>query len=365
MEKSKRAKYGQFNTSLNECKFTLNKLKESFELKGSVLEPSFGTGNFITELKNTELEIDCFEIDPLIFKPIEGVNCYLEDFLMKEFEKKYNFIVGNPPYIEVSYSYYTKEQKTLLKKKFNHKKRGRVNLIHFFMDKSFELLEQDGVLAYLLPTTILSSPWYNDIREKIYQEYTVIDIVEKIPFKEVSIDVCLLILQKKIDKDHSFIKVKNQFYTLTKTKSKGLTLKERGFECQVGSVLWYKNKEKLSEDPNNKILVYSNNIGFDCLNIGGKLKSKIPGKKQFIVTDEKIKIKNCIIMPRVISKKMKFTLIENNENYLFENHVMTITHPKIDKLRELYNKLISNELAFQEYFNSTNITISEILNFEY
>jgi len=365
MKKNKKSQYGQFNTGVNECEFTINEIKKHFDLKGRVLEPSFGSGNFVHELKKHNLEIDCFEIDKEIFKPIQGTNSHLGDFLLTNFTKKYDFIVGNPPYIELVYSYYNDDELKFLKSIYRTEKRGRANLIHFFMDKSFELLEDEGVLAYLLPTTILSSPWYNDIREKIYNQYTVIDIVNNIPFKEVSIDVCLLILQKKVDNKHSYITLKNGFYTLTKSPSNGTTLKERGFKCQIGDKLWYKIQEQLTDTPTDRVLLYSNNIKHGDIQIGEKLKSKIPGKKQYITTQEPILIKNCIVMPRVISKKIKFSLIKKNDKFLFENHVMIITHDEEDKLDELFYKLKFNELSFNDYFNSSNITIHEILNFEY
>lgn len=365
MDKTKKSKYGQFNTGLDECCFTINEIKKHFKLKGLVLEPSFGSGNFVYELKKHDVEIDCYEIDKEIFEPIEGTNSILGDFLVEESDKEYDFIVGNPPYIELVYSFYNQKTMEILKSKYKISKRGRVNLVHFFMDKSFESLKDGGVLAYLLPSTILSSPWYNDIRQKIYEEYTVIDIITKIPFKEVSIDICLLILQKKVDENHSFINLKNGHYTLTKNVTNGVTLKERGFKCQIGDMLWYKHKEILTDTPTDRILIYSNNIKNGEIEIGGKLKSKIPGKKQYVNSNIPIGNKNCIIMPRVISKNIKFSIIKDNNTFLFENHVMIITHPDIDKLDELYNKLISNEISFKDYFNSTNITVNEILNFEY
>jgi adenine-specific DNA-methyltransferase len=365
MKKSKKAKYGQFNTATNECEFTIKQLEKRFKLSGSVLEPSFGTGNFVNELKKTKLNIDCFEIDKDVYSPIEGANCVLGDFLLTDFNKKYNFIVGNPPYIELVYSFYTEDIVKKLKKKYSIKNRGRVNIVHFFMDKSFELIEENGVIAYLLPSTILSSPWYNDIRKKIYEEYTVIDIINEIPFEEVSINVCLLIIQKKVDESHSFIKLKNGFYTLTKNTSFGLTLKERGFQCKIGDILWYNVKERLTDDSTQKVLIYSNNIKNGQIQTGGKLKSKIPGKKQYIISDEIIKTQDCIVMPRVISKKIRFALIQSNNNFLFENHVMIITHKDVKKLKELYQMISSKKISFQDYFNSTNLTINEILNFEY
>jgi hypothetical protein len=193
----------------------------------------------------------------------------------------------------------------------------------------------------------------------------VLDIINEVPFKEVSIDVCLLILQKKVDKTHSFITLKNGLYNLTKNLSTGMTLKERGFKCQIGDKLWYKHKEILTDTPTDRVLIYSNNIKVGKVEIGGTLKSKIPGKKQYVNSDTPVLIKNCIIMPRVISKKMRFALIKDNKTFLFENHVMIITHDDVKVLNELFDKLNSNQLSFKDYFNSSNITVNEILNFEY
>jgi adenine-specific DNA-methyltransferase len=365
MAKTKKAKYGQFNTGLSECEFTISEVKKHFKLKGDVLEPSFGSGNFVYELKKDNLNIDCFEIDQKVFKEIENTNSVLGDFLLTDSEKKYDFIIGNPPYIELVYSFYDKKQIAKLKSKYNIKKRGRVNLIHFFMDKSFNVLKDDGVIAYLLPTTILSSPWYNDIRKKIYEEYTVVDIINNIQFKEVSIDVCLLILQKKIDETHKNIVLKNGLYNLTKNISNGLTLKERGFKCNIGNVLWYKHKDKLTNIKNSKVLLYSNNIKDGEIKLSKVLKSKIPGKKQYIKTDQEVLIKNCIVMPRVIAKKIRYSIIKDNDKFLFENHVMIITHDDVNKLDELYFNLKTDKISFKDYFNSSNITVNEILNFEY
>lgn len=365
MDKTQRAKFGQFNTEESQCKFIIDLLRQHFDLGGDILEPSFGSGNFVSELKKFSNQIDCYEIDKNVFKSIDGTNSILGDFLFSKVNKKYDFIIGNPPYIELTYSFYSSEDKKKLKNIFSFDKRGRVNLIHFFLDKSFDLLKDNGVIAYLLPSTILSSPWYNDIRKKIYEEYTIVDIVNKIPFQDVSIDVSLLILQKKVDPNHKFIRLKNEFYTLTKNPSIGKTLSERGFECHVGNILWYKNKDLLTNQPTNRILVYSNNIENGKLNVTKKLKSKIGGKNQYLNTNSKISDENCIVMPRVISKKMRFCLIKNNTSYLFENHVMIITHKNMEMLEELYEKLMSNQLNFSDYFNSSNITIKEILNFEY
>lgn len=365
--KNEKSKYGQFNTGVNECKLTIQELMKFTKLYGEVLEPSFGTGNFIKELKKHNVSIDAYEIDKSIFKKIGGSNCFNSDFLLQNSNKQYDFVIGNPPYIELTYSYYNEEDKKKLGKLYKLKGRGRVNLIHLFFDKTFQILKDDGYVAFLLPSTVLTSPWYNDIRKKIYEEYTVLKIIENIPFKEVSINVCLIILQYKKDETHNLIEENDNFYVLTNIKKNpnATTLKQKGFKCQIGDVLWYRVKEDLSDDPTDKTLIYTNNIKFGELEFGKKLKSKIEGKKQYISNYRNQIIPNCIITPRVIGKKMKHFLLLDNENYVFENHVLIITHEDVEKLKEL-NEIIKNSSDnFGKFFNSNILTAAELLNFSY
>jgi tRNA1(Val) A37 N6-methylase TrmN6 len=365
--KDKKSKYGQFNTGINECQLTLNELKKFTKVEGDVLEPSFGTGNFINELKKNDVSIDAFEIDKQIFKRIKGSNCFNSDFLLYDFDKKYDFIVGNPPYIELTYSFYSDKDKETLKERYNFKGRGRINLIHLFFDKTFELIKEDGFVAFLLPSTVLSSPWYNDIRKKIYEEYTVLNVIQNIPFKEVSISVCLIILQNKKDKSHKFLEKNDDFYILSNTKkrNKKSTLKQKGFKCHIGDILWYRVKEDLSDDNTDKTLIYTNNIKWGELEIGQKLKSKIDGKKQYITNYTNQIVRNCIITPRVVGKRMKHCLLLDNENYVFENHVLVITHDDIEKLKELNEVILNLSTEFSKFFNSSNLTATELLNFSY
>ena len=87
MSRNNKSKYGQFNTDLNECQFTINKIKEYVEIKGDVLEPSFGTGNFVSELKKLNVSIDALEIHKKVYKEIDCVNTIKDDFIFHKFNK--------------------------------------------------------------------------------------------------------------------------------------------------------------------------------------------------------------------------------------------------------------------------------------
>jgi hypothetical protein len=86
----------------------------------------------------------------------------------------------------------------------------------------------------------------------------------------------------------------------------------------------------------------------------------------YIVWDN-VKYTDCILMPRTISKKVKYYYLKNNTEYVFENHVLVITNEDKSKLDILYSKLKNNDFEkyISLYFNSSNLSAEEVLNLPY
>lgn len=363
-KKSKINQYGQFFTKSDMCKWTLDIVNDIKEIKGDLLEPSFGTGNFIDEMvKYKDTKIDAIEIDTNHFNTYKNnsVNLFNEDFIKFMFNKKYDFIVGNPPYIEICYSFYTKPQQDFIKKEFKSISNGRINLVHIFMKKSFELINDDGVIAYLLPSAILTSPTYKYIRREIYQNFNVEYIKEDVNFPDVAIKVCLLVI-RKIKNNGKYFYLNNDNYFLMENYlnfKQTKTLKDYNFNVSIGEIVWNQEKELLTDDLNNNVLIYSDNIEYDSLNLSAFRK----GRKRYI-TDKQVKYQNCIIFPRTVSKKIKFHFVKDNQNYIFENHVLVLTNPDLDMLNKFYNNLKSGvyDELLNSFFNSSNLTKGELLS---
>lgn len=362
--KSKVNQYGQFFTESEMCEWALDIINEIKPIKGDVLEPSFGSGNFIDEIvKYKEVEVDGVEIDPEHFNSYKNelVKLFNSDFIEFESSKKYDFIVGNPPYIEVCYSFYNKSQQEIIKKNFKGISNGRINLVHVFMKKSFDMIKDDGIIAYLLPSAILTSPTYKAIRKEIFENYNVEYIKEDVNFKNVAIKVCLLVIRKTKNSGKYFY-LNNDNYFLMENYSKfksSKTIKDYGFNVTIGEVVWNQQKEKLVDDETQHSLIYSDNIEYDSLN----LNIARNGRKRFII-DHDIKFTNCIVFPRTVSKKIKFYFVKNNQRFIFENHVLVLTNPDIKLLEKFYENLksgIYNELLVS-FFNSSNLTKGELLS---
>ena len=370
--KKKQQQYGQYFTENTLVKYTLDVVKDYSYLNGDCLEPSFGDGDFIEELKNYDLNIDAYEIDTEIFKDkfdLSNVKLFNSDFIYNNITKKYNFIVGNPPYIELTYSFYTKEQQKELNKLYKASCDGRMNLTHIFIYKCLDLLKDDGILAFLVPSSILTSPYYNKIRSLIHESCDVLHVKNDVNFKGVAIKVSLIVI-KKTDKitDNHILKYGNNIYfseNVNGFPKQIITLKDEGFKVNIGEVVWNQHKEKLTDENNigTKTLVYSTHLGKDSLEI-----SKVSNqeKKMNIVWDN-VKYTDCILMPRTISKKVKYYYLKNNTEYVFENHVLVITNEDKSKLDILYSKLKNNDFEkyISLYFNSSNLSAEEVLNLPY
>ncbi|MCH3923821.1 MAG: SAM-dependent methyltransferase [Bacteroidales bacterium] len=374
-DKTDRYKYGQFFTPSSMCNKILKMVDKINPIQGDVLEPSFGKGNFLKALQKYKdiNSITGVEIDKDFFshftKRNKNICADLEniDFLDFKNKRQFDLIIGNPPYIELCYSFYDKDKIEQIKNDYKDmSNKGRMNIVHIFLLRSLEMIKDGGIIAFLLPTAILTSPVYNKIREKIYDDFSVKYVNEHIEFDDITLRICLLIIKKEKTKDKNFFYVTNNNFYITNNFNKiktNKTLKDYGFEVEIGEVVWNKRKDILTDDNRYNKLIYSYNI------TRGHLidkRSKNEEKKSFI-KKTKVRHKNCIILPRTIYKELRFFYVENNKDMNFENHVLVIKNKNKALLKAFYDKLQDDEYEkiIKTFFNSTNLTIQEVLSLPY
>lgn len=173
----------------------------------SILEPSVGCGSFLFQIlkkykdcKN-KINIDLFDIDnnnldyiKIILKSLKiskniRINFYNEDFLKFEFNKKYDLIIGNPPFGKLINK---KRLEDYIKNKIINK---NVNQFIPFLKKSLKI---GKFISLVLPKSFLSAPDYNEERKNIENLliYKIIDFGEK-GFKGVKIETIAIIIENK------------------------------------------------------------------------------------------------------------------------------------------------------------------------
>ena len=171
-----------------------------------ILEPATGVGNFLPSLfmkyaNVAELHIDVIDINPdsiallqQILKSIPlpknvRLNFINKDTLLQRFPKRYDIVVGNPPYMKV-------KDKSLLKLyKQSVMNADTSNIFSFFIEKALEL---GDVVSLIVPKSLINAPEFDKTRQ-LMNEYPITHIVDfgEKGFKGVKIETIAFTINKK------------------------------------------------------------------------------------------------------------------------------------------------------------------------
>ena len=337
----KRKELGQYFTPKSIRELLLSKLpkKENAE----ILDPACGSGEFLLSCKKYFKNpiLYGFDIDKKLIniasKLIKNANIKNLDALNIDInKKKYDYIIGNPPYFELKLN----EE---IKKKYFDIIKGRVNIFSLFIKIGLDLLKDGGYLAYVVPPSMNNGAYFSKLREYIIKrsslEYLhIIDGADN--FYNANQKVMLIILKKTNSKKSSkYIFEKNGITIFTEDKKflnkaykNTVSLKDIGYAVKTGSIVWNKHKEKLTDDKNNStLLIWASNINNGKIVIG-----YTKGKPQYIKNIQKPKgrqstdliIKNRVVVVNRITGSSKDINIKaaivNEKEFVCENHVNVI-----------------------------------------
>ncbi|MFZ2149582.1 MAG: N-6 DNA methylase [Minisyncoccia bacterium] len=181
--KSKQEILGQYFTKTEVVDKLLNILftYKKYSKKSSLLEPSFGTGNFIKNLKKRGFQnIEGYEIDPELTKdPV--------DFFTVPTKHKFDLIVGNPPFtkynLEESYyhasQYLLSEVSPLDYLSSKDIKSDKQKIENAFLLKSLKHLKNDeSSIAFILPVSFFIKNKNKDLKEKLLTKFSTIIIYQ-------------------------------------------------------------------------------------------------------------------------------------------------------------------------------------------
>jgi len=127
----------------------------------TILDTGCGPGDFINGIirwctnnqtslpRITGVELDSFYAQKAVgrFKEYPTIHIEETDFLLQPY-KKYNYIIGNPPYVPITEL--SIDEKKLYKPRFNTAIE-RFDLYHIFFEKSLKSLKKRGRLVYITP----------------------------------------------------------------------------------------------------------------------------------------------------------------------------------------------------------------------
>ena len=349
----------------------------------SVLEPSCGSGEYIRALHSLypTLNITGIEYNNTIYDSIvghfsgENITIRNDDYLQYKSATKYDLIIGNPPYYVM--------KKDAVSKEYHKYFDGRPNIFILFIVKSLQLLNDNGILSFILPKNFLNCLYYDKTRAFIKDKFQILHIVDCKDDKyiETQQETIILIVKKcghnlPIDNSPFVLSISDHtIFTNEQIRIKELyngakTLSELGFKVSVGTVVWNQCKTILTDDNTQTRLIYSSDIQNNAL-----------AMKQYNNDQKKNYIKKAgnrrplIVINRgygVGEYKFNYCLIDTDKDYLIENHLICIEYISLEEelsrneLIDKYNKIINSlkDKRTQEfidvYFGNNAINTTEL-----
>ncbi len=354
--------------TVNKC---IEKIKKYNYQFNSILEPSCGSGEFILYIINNfpNANINGIEYNNTIYNSIKNkfsnVKITNNDFIEYNNNKKFDLIIGNPPYFVM--------KKDSVNSKYFKYFDGRPNIFILFILKSLDMLTKNGILCFVLPKNFLNCLYYDKTRKYIIQNFTIIEIFDA-PGKyiETQQDTIVMIVQNKQTTNISnYVSYLNQ-YTIFGTKimtkqinnllQNSTTLQDIGFKASVGNIVWNQNKNILTNDNTQTRLIYSSDIKNNSVSIETY---KNPEKKNYIEKDGNTG--KTLLVNRGYGTgqyKFKFCLYESHHPYLIENHIICISGPDNGSYEKII-KSFNDERTIQFiniYFSNNSINTYELAN---
>lgn len=330
----KRKKLGQYFTPKSIRELLLSKLPKKDN--ADILDPACGSGEFLLSCKKYFKNPILYGFD--IDKKLINISSKLvKNAIIKNFDflnidinkKKYDYIIGNPPYFELKLN----EE---IKKKYFDIIKGRVNIFSLFIKTGLDLLKDGGYLAYVVPPSMNNGAYFSKLREYIIKnsslEYLhIIDGADN--FHLANQKVMLIILKKTNSKKSSkYIFKKNGITIFTEDKKflnkaykNTVSLKDIGYTVKTGSIIWNEHKEKLTNDKNNStLLIWASNINNGKIIIG-----YTKGKPQYIknISNDLIIKSRVVVVNRITGSSKDINIkaaIVNEKEFVCENHVNVI-----------------------------------------
>ncbi len=241
-----------------------------------------------------------------------------------------DIFIGNPPYLTI------KKEDFDFNSIYLNIVKGPVNTATLMVGRALEYLKKGGILAFVLPKTILHVNSYSKLREYIINNTSIIHIFDLgLKFKDVRGEQIILILKNEKPLPDHLIEIK-----ILKNSEKNLKNQPSFFI-----------KQSIFRSFNNKILILDNDL---CYSILQKIQSK--GKKLHNIVNGKI------FRGLPLNNKISMSQVETTDEKIIKGKF--IKKFKIDKIgfvsrkdveiinTNLLNKIKTKKIVMQNIFSS-------------
>lgn len=363
---------GAYYTPNNIVKILISELfKNNSNYKNKkLIDPSCGTGNFLLQLPNNYPveNIYASDIDEISIK-ITRINLFLKyncgtkilqnnikkaDYLESKIDKKYDYIIGNPPWG----CDYNEEEKEKFRKLFQSATGSNIESYDLFLEHSLNKLNHNGIVSFVLPESVLTVKTHKNIRDLIIKNNSInyINYLGNAFDKVQCPSIILQILhnQKPINTDKMRVIYKNYNFLINTKRD----VNPEFFNFAMTDVEY----NILNKINNTKNCTYLKDNSTFALGI-------VTGNNEKYITHKKSHNNEIILKGSDISK-FKIKPSDNYINFVPENFQQVAPTELYRAPEKLLYRFICNQLVFAYdndkhlTLNSCNILIPEIKNMD-
>jgi adenine-specific DNA-methyltransferase len=335
LSKDVRAAQGIYFTAKKVRDLLFEKLEELGVEPRRILEPSFGSGEFLldTRRRYPAATLVGVEKNEELFKAVmcTGAELVCGDFLT--WVGKADLIIGNPPYFLMK----TDDMSATEKKAFAQKNAacmtGRPNIYVSFLYKCLEEhLDDGGFLAFIVPTSLYNASYYQPMRDYIRAKCTIrwLETLDKPGFFETGQETMLIVLEKKLGSDDfvflgrtGTVYITPFYKELAALTAGTATLGGLGLGVKTGNIVWNQVKENLGSS--GTLLIYSSNINGSELKLNNLLGTE---KKQYVKSDKPKLDGPVILVERGYGNSFRFNVVLVEEKGFYAENHLNVIYPK-------------------------------------
>ena len=383
--KEERSPIGQFITPRNLREALVKEI--GIEPGMKVLDPGVGTGEFLaTCLEFSKgLELEGWDVDPKVAEVakqlVPSAKIKVLSALEQEWSEDFDIVIGNPPYFEM------RNLEMNLRSRYKEVIGGRPNIFSLFFMVGLGALKKGGRLGYVVPPSMNNGAFFSRLRTFISNNSS-IEFLKVYHDSKLFVDaqtaVQLIVIEKGKTSQNFILDLgqlgktgieRKIFVESPKTFAQEYigrtTLWNLGYEAVTGSLVWNKNKDKLSnvQGDNCVPLLWAHNIS-DNSEI--QLNESHPKKPQYVISSTYLS-GPAIIVNRITGSvgqgSLRCAIVPKGMNFLGENHVNVIRKRKginqlvdWDQLLMLLRNPGINE-RIQKLTGNTQISCTELTHF--
>tara|TARA_B110000967_G_C18879437_1_gene560159 strand:- start:1386 stop:2552 length:1167 start_codon:yes stop_codon:yes gene_type:complete len=191
----------------NNRNILLDLVKPHLKNNADVLDPYTRTGEFIKDINKFDISLNIYGIeeDEYIFDTfcdISNSTIYNTNFLTLSSQHNllsYDLIFGSPPSFII-------DKNTQYGKMFKLWTRDKTDIYSLYILRAIDLLKDGGILAFIVPDTILNSPTTQLLRNRIHSNGSVLSIKRLSNlFTKTNYNTVSFVFQKFIQNDNKYI----------------------------------------------------------------------------------------------------------------------------------------------------------------